>query len=276
VAEASRLLARYGDGAAVYAGGTELLPVMKEGLADYRHLVNIKRIPGLDAVEAGDGILSIGALATHKKIEMSPAVRAQLPLLARVASGVANLRVRNVGTIGGNLCFAEPHSDPAVVLLACGATVVLAGDGAERSVPINAFFAGILQTVRRPDEILVRVEVPVFGPGVAGSYHRFALHERPTAGVAAVVDVHRGAITSARLAVGSVGPVAERIPEAEALVVGHPPDSGVLEVAASAAGRSAEVLEDMYGSVEYKRHIVTVLARRALKEAATCRGVVSA
>lgn len=275
VAEASRLLARWGDEVAVYAGGTELLPVMKEGLAHYRHLVNIKTIPGLDAIAAGEGMLRIGALATHRQIERSPLVRAHAPLLSQVASGVANLRVRTVGTLGGNLCFAEPHSDPAAVLIAGGATCVLSRDGTERRVPVEAFFTGILQTVRLPDEVLVSVEVPAVGPGLGGAYHRFALHERPTAGVAAVLVVRDGAITGARVVVGSVGPIPARVPEAEAALLGNPPEPAAFQAAALAAGRHAEILEDLYGSVEYKRHIVTVLARRALEEAAARSGAAS-
>ena len=267
VAEASRLLARHGDDAAVYAGGTELIPVMKEGLAHYRHLVNIKTVPGLDTIAAAGDVLRIGALATHRMIERSPVVRAHAPALAQVAAGVANLRVRNVGTLGGNLCFAEPHSDPAVVLIAHGATLVVARDGAERRVPAEEFFLGILQTVRMPDEVLVRVDVTALRSGAGASYARFALHERPTAGVAAVLALDGGAVTSARLAVGSVGPVPTRVAEAEAALVGRRPDAAVVREAAGHAGRAVEVLEDLYGSVDYKRHIVTVLAVRALEDA---------
>lgn len=273
VAEASRLLARHGDDATVYAGGTELIPVLKDGLAHYRHLVNIKTVSGLDAIAAAGDDLRIGALATHRMIERSPVVRAHAPALAQVAAGVANLRVRNVGTLGGNLCFAEPHSDPAAVLIAQGATLVLARSDAERRVNADGFFVGILQTVRMPDEVLVRIEVPALRPGVGAAYARFALHERPTAGVAAVVVLDGDAVTAARVAVGSVGPVPARVPEAEEALVGRRPDPEVLREAAGRAGGAVEVLEDLYGSVDYKRHIVTVLASHALDEAvARARG----
>lgn len=275
VMEASRLLAGYGEEAAVYAGGTELLPVMKEGLGHYTHLVNIKTIPGLESIAFHQGILRIGALATHRQIERSPVVLERLPLLCQVACGVANLRVRIAGTLGGNLCFAEPHSDPAAVLVASGATVVLARGTAERRVSAEEFFTGILQTVRLPDEILTGVEIPAPGPGVGAAYHRFALHERPVAGVAAVLAVHEGVITRASLVVGSVGPIPARVAEAEAGLIGQAPSGPVLNAAAEAAGRHADVLDDLYGSVEYKRHIVTVMARRALQEA-TERGHVEA
>ncbi len=267
-AEASRLLARYGDEAAVYAGGTELIPVMRDGLAEFRHLINIKTIPGLDAITVAGDALHIGAAATHRSIERSPMVRAHAPLLAQVASQVANLRVRTSGTIGGNLCFAEPHSDPAAVLVARGAALVLARDGAERRAASDAFFLGILQTDRRPNEVLVRIEVPVAEAGTGWAYHRFATHERPTVGVAALISLKNHMIASARIVVGSVGPRPERVPEAEALLLGQRAEPGTLQAAAERAGRSVEVLDDLYGSVDYKRHIVTVLAGRALRDAA--------
>ncbi|MBI4279089.1 MAG: FAD binding domain-containing protein [Armatimonadetes bacterium] len=267
VAEASRLLARLGEQAAVYAGGTELLLLMKEGLAHFPHLVNIKTIGGLDAIAFEDGVLRLGAVATHREIETSPAARQHAPLVARVASQVGNLRVRAAGTIGGNLCFAEPHSDPAAVLVAWDATLVLARAGGERCVPAAGFFLGMLQTAREPDEILTAVEVRPLPPGTGAAYHRFALHERPTAAVAAVVTVRDGAVAAARVVVGSVGPVPVRVPEAEDALAGRRPEGEVLRAAAEVAGRRADVLEDMFTSTEYKRHLVSLLAARALHDA---------
>ncbi len=267
VADASRLLEHHGEDAAVYAGGTELIPVMRDGLAHYRHLVNLKTVPALDRITGEGDMVRVGALATHRAIERSPVVGARAPVLAQVAAGVANLRVRNVGTLGGNLCFAEPHSDPAVLLIAQNASIVLARDGGERRVNAEAFFEGILRTVRRPDEILVWVDVPALPPHSGAAYARFALHERPTAGVAVAVTLNGGAVTSARIAVGSVGPMPARVPEAEAALVGRDPDARALREAAALAGQAVEVLDDLYGSEDYKRHIVTVLAAKALDQA---------
>ncbi len=272
VSDASRLLARYGEDAAVYAGGTELIPVMKDGLAHFRHLVNIKTIPGLAVIRHEGGRLRVGALATHRQVERSPVVLAHAPVLARVAARVANLRVRSVGTLGGNLCFGEPHSDPAVALLACGATLVLAGDREERRLSADAFFTGILQTARTPGEVLVGVEVPAIAPGTGAAYERFATHERPTAGVAAMLAIDGGVITFARIAIGSVGPVPARAPETEAALAGQRPSPRLFAAAAETAGRTAEILDDLYGSADYKRHIVTVLATRALYDAAAQAG----
>ncbi len=267
VAEASRLLGHHGEDAAVYAGGTELIPVMRDGLAFYRHLVNLKAVPALDRITGEGDMVRVGALATHRTIERSPVVGARAPVLAQVAAGVANLRVRNVGTLGGNLCFAEPHSDPAVLLIAQNASILLARDGGERRVNAEAFFEGILRTVRRHDEILVWVDVPALPPHSGAAYARFALHERPTAGVAVAVTLDGGAVSSVRIAVGSVGPMPARVPEAEEALVGCGTDARALRQAAARTGQTVEVLGDLYGSEDYKRHIVTVLAAKALDQA---------
>src|SRR5262249_24744971 len=113
IGEASALLGRYGEAARLYAGGTELLQVMKEGLLHYERLINLKTIAGLDGITHEAGILRIGAAATHRALERAPEVRSHFPALAHLEAHVANVRVRATGTIGGNLCFAEPHADPA-------------------------------------------------------------------------------------------------------------------------------------------------------------------
>ena len=112
VAEAAELLGRFGESAKVYAGGTELLLAMKEGLVQYERLINVKKFTGLSDVTTADGTFVIGALCTHHQLENSPVLRDKLPALTKLEQNVANVRVRQVGTIGGNICFAEPHADP--------------------------------------------------------------------------------------------------------------------------------------------------------------------
>src|SRR3989338_1379113 len=121
VKDASDLLARHGESARVYAGGTELLLVMKEGLIQYERLINIKKIAGLDEVKLEDGLIHIGALARHAKLASSTFLQERLPAFVQMEKNVANIRVREVGTLGGNLSFAEPHPHPATVLMVLGA-----------------------------------------------------------------------------------------------------------------------------------------------------------
>ena len=135
VKEASESLARYGDSAKIYAGGTELLLAMKEGLIHFECLVNVKKIPGLDQITQDNGSLRLGALSTHRQLEQSETLQEKLPVLVEMERNVANLRVREVGTIGGNLTFAEPHADPGTLLLALDATVVAQKAGGSRDIP---------------------------------------------------------------------------------------------------------------------------------------------
>jgi carbon-monoxide dehydrogenase medium subunit len=241
---------------------------MKEGLAHYPHLVNVKTIPGLDHIAFSAGILHIGATATHRRIEQDPLVRLHVPVLAAVAARVGNARVRAVGTLGGNLCFAEPHSDLGPLLVALEARLVLVGAEGERVVPAERFFTGILQTARQPHEVLTRVELAPLRTGWGAAYHKIAFHERPTAGVAACVCLRDGVVADARIAVGSVGPLPARVEAAEAALRGRPPEEPVLRDAAALAADHADVLDDFHGGADYKRHLVAVLTVRALRDAA--------
>src|SRR5439155_8160590 len=128
VAEAAQMRAHFGEQASLYAVGTELLLAMKHDVLRYKHLIDVKVIPELDAIELRDGMMiRIGAAATHRSIERSALLRSRLPVFTDMESLVANVRVRNTGTLGGNLCFAEPHSDPATLLLVLGASVAVEG-----------------------------------------------------------------------------------------------------------------------------------------------------
>jgi len=275
--EACALLGRLGDDAVPYAGGTELLLLMKEGLLRPRHLVDLKRIPGLDAIAAGGGGLLVGATATHRAVERSAPVAAACPVLASVARHVANVRVRNVGTVGGNLAFADPHSDLATVFLALDATVALVSPRGRRELPVGDFVRGPWETAREADEVLVAVVVPPGLGRVAAAYVKFGVHERPTLGIAVVLGVEdrdgragAGRVADARIAIGCVNPRPARAPDAEARLRGC--GVGDLEDVAGAvaerAAASADPADDLHGSADYKREMVAVFTRRALRAAA--------
>ena len=269
VSEAVDMLAHYGDRATVYAGGTELRLIMKEGLVHYPHLVNIKTIPKLNQIslEADANRLRIGTLVTHRQLEKAKIVREHIPLLSEAAAWIGNLRVRIVGTIGGNLCFADPHSDPATLLLACGASLELSGVDCTRTVSVDKFFVGLLETAKEEHEVLTGVTVPTQTLGTVGSYMRFCVHERPTATVAAILHLKDGFIDSARIALGSVGPTPVRITRAEELLQGERPNDELYVAAAKCAPDATDAVDDIYGSVEYKRHLAQVLTYRGLVRA---------
>jgi carbon-monoxide dehydrogenase medium subunit len=268
-AEAAALRARLGDDAAVYAGGSELLLVMKEGLGHWPHLIDVKPIAALRELRArGEGLV-IGAAVTHRELERSPLLSGPFALLHEMERDVANVRVRAVGTLGGNLCFAEPHSDPATALLVYDARVVLAGPDGERALPLAAFVTGSYETALGADEVLVRVEVPAPPAGTVGAYRKFGFHERPTVGVAALLTPADGTVRVARVAVGCLGPTAARLPALEARLAGLP----LATLAAGVDTRDGgfddlDVVSDLHGAADYKREVAAVLASRALAAAA--------
>ncbi len=270
VSAAAEMLAHYGFDAAIYAGGTELLLLMKAGLVHYPHLIDIKTVPHLDTItlDTERQALRIGPLVTHHRLEHAPLVHQHAPLLAEVESRIANLRVRAAGTLGGNLCFAEPHSDPATLLLAWGATLELTGPGGTRAVPAAEFFVGLFETIRQPDEILTGITIPLLQAGTGGAYEKFSLHERPTVTVAALLHIQDGVIDDARIALGSVGPMPVRVTAAEDMLRGERPAADLFAAAAEAAHQAADAVDDLYGSAQYKRHLARVLTTRALQAAA--------
>jgi len=253
--------------AAWYAGGTELLQVMKMGLARFGTLVDLKRLPELRGISVGaDGTLTIGAATTHREIERSPVVREALPALVRLEAHVANVRVRNQGTLGGNLCFAEPHSDPATLLLACAARLHLAGARGGRELGVDEFLLEPFVTAREADEILVGVAIPPAAVGEGRAYEKAKFRERPAVSVAVRLRVADGVITDASVAVGSLTDIPVRVDEAANALRGSAADpDGVEDALASAAAAMTglDAIGDLDGSPDYKRHLAGVLVRRA-------------
>lgn len=271
--EALSLLGELGDGARVYAGGTELLLVLREGFLQADHLVDIKRIPDLTGIRhESAGLVRIGAATAHTDIERSDLIREHLPALAALESGIANVRVRNTGTLGGNLCFAEPHGDPATLLLAAEAEVVIAGSQGPRTVAVEGWVKGPFEVDLAPGEILTGVLVPVPSPRSGFAYRRFRALERPSAAVAVRVDLGAdGSVAGGRVFAGCVGPSPQRLTEAEAAL--HELAVTDIERAAALVGAAAaeavDVDADAYGPADHKRQLIRVLARRAVIDAVT-------
>jgi carbon-monoxide dehydrogenase medium subunit len=265
--EVADLLTEHHDDAILYAGGTEVLLLMKEGLLRPRHLIDVKRVPGLDTITATDGDLSIGATAHHRAVERSPLVHERCPVVAGVARHVANVRVRNVGTVGGNLAFADPHSDLATLFLALEGTVTLWSRRGERELTLPQFMRGAYETARAKDEVLTAVRLRPWPAGTAAAYLKFGVYERPTLGVTVAVQPGAaGCPSTVRVTVGCVGPRPQRLLEVERRATGESPATLSArggELGALAA-REVEVVADRHGSAEYKREMTAVFVRRAL------------
>jgi carbon-monoxide dehydrogenase medium subunit len=277
--EACALLVELGEDAAVYAGGTELLLLMKLGVLRPRHLVDVKRIPGFGAISLDEGArLTIGAAVTHRTVEQSALVRVRCPLVGTVARHVANVRVRNVGTVGGNLAFADPHSDLATLFLTFDASVELRSPRGQRELPLDDFVLGPWETARTSNEVVASVKLTPWPGEAHAAYAKFGVHERPTLAIAAMLRLapggsgHHGAdrVAEARIAIGCVNPRPMRMAGAEARLTG----ASVTDLehaareASDVAAAAVDPADDLYGSADYKREMVAVFVRRALRVAA--------
>jgi carbon-monoxide dehydrogenase medium subunit len=269
VGEALALKAEHGDDASFYAGGTELLVALKARVLQYAHLIDLKPLSELRAIEAReDGTLAIGALSTHHAIASHPLVRQLVPAYAELSEQVGNIRVRVAGTIGGVLCFAEPHADAPTLLCALDARLRLLGAKGERMVAARDFHVGEFTTDRRDDELLVSIEIPPLGAARA-AYRCFRHTERPAVGVAAV----RKAEGAQRLALwaGAITGVPTRMAESEKAAQSLPPELPAVEAwrqlqpVVQAEAQTLAAVDDLHGSADYKRHLVTILAQRALE-----------
>jgi carbon-monoxide dehydrogenase medium subunit len=269
VAEVSELLGRFGDSAKVYAGGTELLLAMKEGLVHYERLINVKKLAGLSEVARDNGTIKIGALCTHHELENSALIKQSLPALAQLEQNVANVRVRQAGTLGGNLCFAEPHADPGTLLIALGSKMVAQKSASKREIAAEDFFVDAYETSLEADEVLCEIRVPTPGANGRSAYLKFGYLERPSVGVAIAFNLNGGNLSDVRIAVGCAGPAPKRVAEAEALLSGKSKDEAArnLAQAGALAGRASQAISDLHGAQDYKEHIVGVLLKRAFHSA---------
>ena len=256
------------------AGGTALLTIIKQGLLLPKLLVNLKKIRDASDIsfdpEAG---LRIGALATINEIESSPIVREHYPALADACHVVANIRIRNMATIGGNLAHADYQSDPPTVLAALDARVEIMNTRGVRTLPLNEFQLGSYDTALQAGELISALAIPPMPDGMTGLYVKFTTgssEERPCAGVAALARMSNGHCAELRLAVGAVSSRPLRI-AAETLATNQTLTSALISTIAAEAARSIDPIDDVRGPADYKRHLVGVLVRRAISALAAAK-----
>lgn len=255
----------------VVAGGTDLLPQMKNGLVKPGTVVDLSGIADLQKLEIdGDGALHIGAAVSARVAELSPIVRNGFLGIAEGAGVIGSYQVRNLATVGGNVCNAAPSADVSPPLVAMDAVVVVAGPDGQRLLPISDFFQGVRRTTLQPGELVVEFIVPAPGPNSGGTYLRHTPRREldiAVVGVGTQLTVQDGKCTKARIALGAVAPVIVRATEAEAALEGQEVTSELLDKAATLAVNSASPISDQRGSAEYRRHLVRVLTRRTLQTA---------
>jgi carbon-monoxide dehydrogenase medium subunit len=264
LAEAVALLS---DDARPLAGGHSLLPAMKLRLSTPASLVDLSGIPGLDGISRDGDTLRIGAMAAHATVAASPEVRSAVPVLAETAGVIGDRQVRRRGTIGGSVAHADPAADYPTVLVALDASFAATGPQGSREIPARDFFTGLFSTALAPGELVTAVHVPIRGPGFGAAYEK---HKSPRSGYAVVgVAAACGGGRPAALVVGGVtgGPLV--VAAAAEAISGSVPDAGQIDAAAAAvtAAIGDAAIGDSYASGEYRAHLATVLARRALQRA---------
>jgi aerobic carbon-monoxide dehydrogenase medium subunit len=279
VAEACALLKQHSGQAKVFAGGSHLTILMKQGLYQPKALVNIKRISELKGIrfDSTDGLI-IGALVTHRELETSALVMEKFPVLCEAEREVANIRVRNMGTVGGNLASGEPLTDLSQIFISLEGKVRITGPNGQRAMAIEDLFVDFYTTRLAEDEILTQVVIPSLPARSGIEYIRFSsssVVDKPSAGVAVRLTLETGSETvqAARIVLGCVGATPVRARKAEALVTGKKLTPELAEEAGAVASRECSPTSDLRGSEEYKRAIVGTLVKRAAGKAYERAGI---
>ncbi len=267
VDEACGLLKQYAGNARVFAGGSSLTILLKQGFLQPDALINIKKIDELRRIEESGDDLVIGALVTHHDIETSSLLAERLPVLCELEHDVANIRVRNMATVGGNIASGEPLTDLPCVFITLDATVRIANTSGGRTLPLEDIFLDYYETQLGEDEVLTHVVIPPLPAHSAIDYVRFSsssVVDKPCIGVAVRMSVNLddGACGSVRIGLGCVAPTPMRARNAEAALEGKPLTDENLQAAARAAAEECDPMDDLRGSERYKREMVAALVRR--------------
>jgi CO/xanthine dehydrogenase FAD-binding subunit len=274
VQEVLALLAEHGDEAKILAGGQSLIPTMNFRLAQPAVLIDINGVEGIDRIEEAPEGLRIGALVRQRALERSEAVARLAPLLSQAIPFVAHAQIRNRGTVGGNLAHGDPRSELPAVALALGASFRIRGRSGERSVRAEEFFRGLFTTAVDEDEMLVGIDIPRDPEGSGTAFLELSRRNGDYAlsGVACRITMQSGQIQDARLAFLSAGDRPILSTAAMDELRGAVPSEAAFAAAAETARRAVDPIEDVHASVAYRRHLVGVLARRALLAAARAAG----
>jgi len=263
--EASSLLAQLGEDAKLLAGGQSLIPLMKLRFANPAQLIDLNFIAGTSYIREENGSIGFGPLTRHAEIQASE-IAAKVPILHDCAAGIADVQVRNRGTIGGSLAEADPSGDWATVLMTLSCEVACLGPRGDRSVSLSGFIKDAYTTALAHDEVVseVRVKIPPAHSGGAYLAFKRAAPVYPTASAAVQLTMDGDVCKDAAIALGCVGLTAIRATEAETALRGKRVDSKTVEAAAEASRAVADPQPDMRGSAEYKRQLVGALVQRAI------------
>jgi CO/xanthine dehydrogenase FAD-binding subunit len=270
IGEAIALCEKLGEEARYIAGGTDVVMKIKDRLVRPHHLISLKNIPGLDHIEYKEGELKIGALASHRKLELSPTIRKYFPVLLDAVENIGSVQIRNVATLGGNIVNAVPSADGAIPLIALGAKVRLVGPKGERVMALEDIFTGPGQTVLEQAEILCEFVIPRLPPRTGGAYWkhtRRAAMELPILGISVLISLAEDLQTcvEARIGLGVMAPTPLRARKAEGVLRGKRLSDLVLEEAGEIAAAESQPRDTARGEAWYRREMVEVLLPRVGK-----------
>jgi|TARA_A100001391_G_scaffold8217_1_gene5363 carbon-monoxide dehydrogenase medium subunit len=272
LADAIAMLGDHDDDACVFGGGTALLLAMRQRMIAANVVVSLGALDQLRGVTFSPGQgLRIGAMTCHAEIARAEPVHAHYPVLAQLFSGLANPQVRNQGTVGGNVCYADPATDPQSCLIALGANVIIAGPDGERRLPMREFVVDFFTTALEPGEILTQIIVPPPSPQTVGHYRRLLrtpAEHRPVANVSLVVTERSNAWDAVSLVIGAAVPVAQTMYRAEAFLCGRPLSLDLAEEAAQIVAEDLNPVSDGRGDAAFRTQIVRAATRRIIAEAA--------
>jgi len=268
--EALQLMAKHGEDGKLLAGGHSLIPAMKLRLQSPQTLIDLGTVPGLRGVSVDGNSLVIGALTVHTDVAANELVRKHLPALAEAASVIGDVQVRNRGTIGGSVAHADPAADLPVVLTALNASFVAQSASGKRTINVDDFFTDFYTTALTANEILTEIRVPIPAQGTGTAYAKLP---HPASGyvvvsaAALIVRQRSGTCTSSRIAIGGLGSGPSRAIATELALQGKPLTTQMITGAAAQAADETDPMEDSYANADYKRHVATVYARKAIEAA---------
>ena len=270
LAEACEVLESFGTKAKVLSGGTDVISKVKSGLLFPEVLISLKKLEGLKKIEyvVGKGVV-IGARATHNDLVNSSVLNDKYLSVSEAAHHMASNQIRNIGTVGGNLCNAVPSADLPPILIALGATIKLVGSNGERTMLLEDFFTGPMKTVITENEILEEIVIPDQS-STGSNYIKFGLRRSgalAVVGIAVAVTVNGETITDAKISIGAAAPTPMRAREAEDFLRGKTISEELLAEAGVIASKESKPISDIRGSAEYRRDLVRVFTKRALHKA---------
>ena len=274
IGEACNLLLELGSPTKVMAGATDLIPPMKDKAISPEYLIDLKKIPDLDYLEYDEKEgLKIGALTTLRTIETSPLVKEKNPAVAHAAKVVASTQIRAKGTMAGNICNASPSCDTAPNLLAQGAKILVQGPNKDRIIQAEDFFLGVKKTSLEPGEIVTGIVIPPLAENERAAYIKHAVRKAmdlAIIGVAVKIKVEDGICTDAHIALGAVAATPIRAPKAEEALIGKALTDEVIVKASEEAMDSCHPISDIRASAEYRKDMIRVFTKRAVRQAMEC------